>query len=52
MFVLREKNGALALIPINTALLQVRFPIAAVICWKSKKLLKVKFGMIQTALSK
>ena len=52
MFILREKNGALALIPINTALLQVRFPIAAVICWKSKKLLKVKFGMIQTALSK
>ena len=37
MFILREKNGALALIPINTALLQVRFPIAAVICWKSKK---------------
>ena len=47
MFILREKNGALALIPINTALLQVRFPIAAVICWKSKKLLKVKFGIIE-----
>ena len=31
MFILREKNGALALIPINTALLQVRFLIAAVI---------------------
>ena len=48
MFILREKNGALALIPINTALLQVRFPIAAVICNDTDCFIEIIYTADQT----